>query len=316
MRYDAMVVGGGAAGLSAATWLGRFRRRTLIVDSGEYRNRWLDNTHGYLGCDGVEPERLLERAHEDLAAYPHVELRRGRVNDVRSDDGGGFLATVEGESVDVCRLVLATGVRDEFPDVQGFEEHYGSSVFHCPTCDGYEARDRSVVVFGWGEQITGFALELLDWATSVTVVTDGEQFEGGRDEEAILDRYGIEVCEDVAVRLVGTRGDLRAVELRGGASVPCTAAFFSIAHRPRTELAEKLGCEVTSDGYVVVDADRQTTVPGVFAAGDVTPGVQLLALAAAQGTLAGVKCAMSLRGDPRSSAVPASAPDVEEELPD
>jgi thioredoxin reductase len=210
--------------------------------------------------------------------------------------------------------VLATGVVDAFPDVKRFFDHYGADVFHCPTCDGYEARDRRVVVFGWSEDVAGFALDLLNWAREVTVVTDGTEFEGGAARRAALSRNGVSVLEDVAEVLVGRRGGLEGVRLRGGRTVPCELAFFSIAHRPRNELAAVLGCALTAEGCVVVDGDQETTVPGVYAAGDVVPGLQLVQVATAQGTVAGVKCALSLRREPPAPDAPPPGPDTPAEL--
>lgn len=309
-----MVVGGGPAGLSAATWLARHRRRVAMVDSDERRNRWVDQTHGYLGLDPVDPSELIDRATKSLLAYPTAEVVSGRARSVERRPDGTFVVATDAGDLAARRLVLATGVEDEFPDVDGFFEHYGADVFHCPTCDGYEARDREVVVFGWSEQVAGFALELLDWAASVTVVTDGSGFEGDAAASAALARNDIEVLEDDAVAFAGRRGHLEGVRLRGGRTVACQLAFFSIAHRPRTDLAVLLGCTLTPDGCVIVNADHETSVPGVYAAGDAVPGIQLVQVAAAHGTIAGVRCALSLRGERAGPGAPEPGPDVETEL--
>ncbi len=173
--FDAVVVGGGPGGLSAALWLARYRRKALLVDAGEHRNRWTEQAHGYLGSDPVDPAVLLGRARSQLGRYDTAACVQDSVTAIRRSAGDGFTVELTGGTpVAARRIVLATGVRDEFPAVEGFFDHYGASVFHCPSCDGYEARDRRVVVLGWGAQITGFALELLDWAATVTVVTDRE----------------------------------------------------------------------------------------------------------------------------------------------
>ena len=198
--------------------------------------------------------------------------------------------------------------------MEGFFDHYGASVFHCPTCDGYEARDCPVVVFGWSEHAAGFALSLLDWAADVTLVTDGSRFEGATACRAALDRHGVAVLEDDAIALHGIRGDLRGVELESGNTIPCQLAFFSISHRPRTELAVQLGCSLTSEGCIVVDSKGQTGVPGVYAAGDVTPGLQLVQVGAAEGAIAGVSCALSLRGEGPGPGAPTPGPDAEREV--
>jgi len=296
--HDAVVVGGGPAGLAAATWLARYQCDVVVVDSGEHRNRWVDDAHGYLGSDPMHPAHFLEQAREDLSRYPEAVLREGRaVSGRREDDGTFTLALDDGEPVRAKRVVLATGVRDVFPEVDDFFEHYGASVFHCPTCDGYESRDQAVVAFGWSEQVVGFALTLKGWAASVTVVTDGRRFEGDAWHRERLAAQGVRVLEDDAVALLGSRGDLQGVRMRSGAVLPCRLAFFSIAHVPSSDLDLQLGCDRTDDGCTAVDDQGATRVPGVYAAGDMTPGLQLVQVAAAKGTIAGVACARSLRGE-------------------
>ncbi len=312
--YDAVVVGGGPAGLSAAGWLGRYRRRVVVLDGGEHRNRWVDHSHGYLTHDHADPKDLLRVAREQIAAYPTVELRSGRAHGAHRSDDGTFVVESAAGPLQARRVVLATGVVDAFPEVEGFFEHYGADVFHCPTCDGYEAQGCEVVAFGWSSQIAGFALTLLEWAATVTVVTDGSRFEGDETCREALDRHSVDVLEDDAVELLGPRGALRGVRLQGGAILPCQLAFFSIAHRPRTDLATQLGCRLTGDGYVEVDQEGLTSVDGVYAAGDVTPGMQLVQVAAGKGTVAGVSCALSLQGQPAAPGAPAPGPDVASEL--
>ena len=312
--YDAVVVGGGPAGLSAATWLTRYRRSVVVLDSGEYRNRWVHRSHGYLGADPQDPMRMLERAREDLGRYDAVHLRRERATAVRTDHDGRFVVTTEGGELAALRLVLATGVVDQFPEVDGFLDHYGTSAFHCPTCDGYEARDRRVVVLGWSEHVASFALGLLDWAAELTVVTEDRPFEGAERHRAALARHGVALIEDDAVAFEGERGDLQAVRLDSGVRVPADLVFFSIAHHPRTDLAVQLGCALTPEGCLVVDEEGCTTVPGVYAAGDVTPGIQLAAVAAGKGTVAGVSCAASLRGEPGATTSPDPGPDPAAEV--
>ena len=295
MHANVVIVGGGPAGLSAATWLARYRRSVVIVDSGEYRNRWVEHMHGYLGSDPVDPEAFRTRVHEQLRQYGTVDIVQGRaVAAVRADDA--FQVTLDDDTVvEAGRVILATGVRDVFPDIPGFLEHYGASVFHCPSCDGYEARDEPVVVFGWDAHVPGFAAGLLEWASSVTVVTDGRRFEGDDLHQRAMERLGIPIITDEVAELSGERGALRAVSLQSGAQLPASFAFFSIAHHPRTELAEALGCELTAEGCVVVDEHGRTSVPGVYAAGDMTPNSHVVQVAAAEGAAAGIAAAHALR---------------------
>jgi thioredoxin reductase len=293
--YDAVVVGGGPAGLSAATWLSRYRRRVLLLDEGQGRNRWTEKTHGYLGSDPIDPRELERRALADLASYPESEVREGRATGARRDEGQ-FVITTDDATLSARRLVLATGVVDEFPDVGGFFDHYGVNVFHCPTCDGYEAKDAAVVVFGWTEEVASFALEIDHWASRVTVVTDGHHFEGDEEHEKKLESRGVRLMQDVAVELKGPRGSLQGVQLGAGDYLDCNFAFFSIEHHPGSDLAEQLGCEITGEDCVAVAPTGETSVTGVYAAGDMTPGIQLVQMAAAKGATAGIECALSLQG--------------------
>lgn len=313
-RWDAAVIGGGPAGLAAATWLGRYRRRTLVFDHGQHRNRSVEQSHGYLGMDPASPTELLEAARAGVDRYPDVERRSLEVTAVRGERNRFEVEAVDGSCVEASRIVLATGLRDVKPAIEGFDEHYGASVFHCPSCDGLEAGDRDVVAIGWSEDMAGFALELLDWAASVTVVTDGHRFGGDEQRHHALSRNGIRLIEADARAFVGSRGDLRGVRLADGEKLPCTMAFFSIDHKPRSPFAEALGCEVDDDGSLVVDPCGETTVPGVYAAGDITTGYQLLQVATAKGTTAGVGCARSLRHEAPLPGAPARAPVVEQEL--
>lgn len=313
LTYDAVVVGGGPSGLAAATWLGRYRRRTLLLDSGNYRNASVEQSHGYLGSDGMDPAELRARAQADLAAYQTVERRGGEVTAI-SGERGDFTVEIDGECITALRVVLATGVSDEFPEIENFFEHYGASAFHCPTCDGFESMGKDVVAIGWSAAAAGFALLLLDWAKSVTLVTDARRFEGDDAARAALARHGIELVEDEAACLEGSRGDLQAVVLRDGRRLACDLLFFSIAHHPHTPLAVSLGCRLSQEGHVEVDDKGETSVPGVYAAGDLTPGIHLVQVAAAKGTIAGVGAAMSLQGEQGAPDAPAPGPDPEAEL--
>ena len=314
--HDAVVVGGGPAGLAAASWLARHRRSVILLDGGPPRSGPTEATHGYLGSDPIDPTELLDRARTELAAYPTATRRECRATAARMEGPGRFVVTIDdGVELAARRLVLATGVTDELPPVAGIEDHFGADAFHCTTCDGYEARDRRVVVLGWGAQVAGVALELFDWAQEVTIVTAGQRFEGDDRHRRALDRHGVALVEHEAAELVGPRHGLEGVRLDDGEWIPCDLVFFSVAHHPQTDLARQLGCELTGEGCLTVDDECRTSVDGVYGAGDVTPGIQLVQLAAAKGTLAGVTCALSLNGEPRLTDAPTPAPDPAAELP-
>jgi len=309
-EVDVVVVGGGPSGLAAASWLARYRRRVLVVDSGEHRADQVERSHCYLGRDPQTPRELLARARQELLVYPTASIQADVVRSVSRHPRGFAVTLRDGGLVIAHKLVLACGVRDAKPDVPGLDEHYGTSVFHCPACDGYEARDRDVVALGWSENLVGFAATLLGWARSVTVVTAGERFRGDEMCRRLLDGHGVETIEERVVELVGRRGDLRAARLESGRVLPCSLAFFSVAHQPRTDLAQQLGCALDDEGYVEINDCGMTTVDGVYAAGDLVPGLQLTSVAVAKGVVAGVGCAQSFVGQPTAVLAPDAAPDL------
>lgn len=310
---DVVVVGGGVGGLSAAMWLGRYRRATLVVDSGDQRNLPSRGSHGYLTRDGVPPEELLELARRDAIAYEVVRVESGEVTSIHRA-GDDFEVAIGDRHVLAHRILLATGVSDVHPDIPGFDDLYGRAVFHCSCCDGFEARGQEVVAIGWGEHTAGYALDLMEWGARVTLVTNGETFEGDDVFRVALGRNNIEIVEERVIELQRDGTSMTGARLESGEIVSGTMAFFSIAHRPRVSLAQELGCDIDDDGYVEVDEHGRTSVEGVFAVGDVTPGEQLIQVAAAAGAIAGIACAMSLRGSESASQAPMPGPDPDEEL--
>ncbi|MGQ1799062.1 NAD(P)/FAD-dependent oxidoreductase [Kocuria oceani] len=305
---DVLVVGGGVAGLSAATWLGRYQRSTLVVDAGQHRNRFTDHTHGLLGRDPISPQTLLSQARAGLEQYPQVTLHAGTVTGVTGGEDGRFLAVVDGTQIIAQRIVLATGVRDQFPQIAGFEDHYGTGVYHCPACDGLVARGQTVIVLGGGEHVPAYASEMLDWAATVRIVTDTTDPVFDEAQRRSLGEHGIEIVDGVADALIGDPGALEGVRLCDGGLVEGTTVFFSYAHHPTNSLAADLGCELDAEGHIIVNEHQLTSVEGVYAAGDITPGLQLVPIAIGQGVAAGVACATSLRGHDTTDHAPAPAP--------
>jgi len=264
--FDCVVVGGGVAGLSAAMVLGRARRRTLVLDRGRQSNRAAAHVGGLLGHDGTPPGELYELARAQVAAYGAVVLRDAEAVDARVE-GEGFAVAPGGGGGEVRAraLVLATGMEYEVPDVPGFAELWGGAVFHCPFCHGWEVRDRPVAVYGAGEVADRQATLLAAWTDDVTVVDPG-------------DVTGLRVEDDA----------LRAVVRRDGSEVRCDAVLVHAPLRRRDALPERLGLALTDTGLVAVDAQARTSVPGVYAAGDLAVAPQQVAIALGSGHLAGV----------------------------
>lgn len=289
--YEVIVVGGGPAGLSAALTLGNLRRSVLVLDAGEQRNLPSHAVHNYLGLEGISPRELLERGRAE-ARRAGAELRSGRVVDVRPGEDG-FLVAVEGQpDLAARRIILATSLVDVTPDIEGFASFYGTSVFHCPICDAATFADRTVVVLSWGPKAAAYTFELRHWTKALTLVTHGQPIDA--DDRARLERQGVRVRTDRVARLEGQDGQVARVVLDGGDTIPCEGAFFNIGHRPRNELARTLGCELVEEGFVKVDAAYQTSVPGVYAAGDITSREEAVADAVAEGFIAACNVNTSL----------------------
>jgi thioredoxin reductase len=281
--YDVVVVGGGAAGLSAALVLGRARRRVGVVDAGTPRNAPAANMHGFLSRDGMPPADLLAAARAELRGYG-VELVGDRVVEAAA---GFTLRLSSGARLDARRLLLATGAVDELPDIPGARERWGRGFLHCPYCHGWEVRDQALGVLGTGAGSADYAQLLRQWSDDVTVFTHTHPL--GADERAALEARGIGVVEGHIARLSVVDDRLDAVVLTDGRAIPRAAVFIRPAlHAHADGLAEALGCRVDEAGLLEVDAAGRTSVPGVWAAGNATnPRAQVIT-AAGEGSAAAI----------------------------
>ncbi|MFE9763034.1 NAD(P)/FAD-dependent oxidoreductase [Streptomyces sp. NPDC005808] len=290
-RYEAIVIGGGAAGLSAALVLGRARRSTLVVDAGEPRNAPAAHMQGYLTRDGVPPTEFLAEGRREIERYG-VELVRDRVVDVIRDDAGEFDVTLaDGRTVHARRLVVATGLADELPPVPGVAERFGRDVVHCPYCHGWEVRDQAFGVVAGTPMSVHQALMVSQWSKDVTLflhtVAEAELTD---DDLRRLAAAGVCVVPGEVAGLVVDDDRLTGVRLADGTVHARSVVFVAPRAVPRTGLLERLGAELreTPFGrYPVVDETGQTTVPGVWAAGNAMGFAEQVVNAASAGYRAG-----------------------------
>jgi thioredoxin reductase len=282
---EVIVVGGGAAGLSAALVLGRARRRTLVVDDGAPRNAPSPEAHSLFTRDGTPPSELLRIARSQLEPYTTVRLCQGRAVSAEPVDQGFLVQLADGTRHHTRRILLATGVCDELPDIDGLRERWGRSVLHCPYCHGFEVRDEPVALLASGAQAMDMGPLLLQWSRDLVVVSNGPC--GLTDEErAKLARRGVEVIETPIARLEGEGDALERVVFTDGRTESRGALFVRPAQTVRGEIVAQLGCELTETGLIRIDAECRTSVPRVFAAGDASSPMQQLVAAAAAGALA------------------------------
>lgn len=294
MDYDVIVIGGSFAGLAAAQALGRARRRVLVIDGGQPRNRASAAAHNVLGHDGKPPAQLLAEGRAELARYPTATFRAGTADAVTGALGAFRVLLDDGSAVGARRLVLATGLRDRLPDLPGLASRWGTSVLHCPYCHGYVA-DRTLGVLANHPAAAHQAVLLPDWGPT-TYFSQG-RFPPDADTAARLGARGVVIEHSPIVALLGPAPALEAVRLADG-RVLAIAALFTVAEsEAASPLAARLGCAFDEGPLVPsirVDAMRQTTVPGVYAAGDAASPMHSVTLAIAGGVIAGVGAHQSL----------------------
>jgi thioredoxin reductase len=263
---------------------------------GEPRNARSSGIHAYLTRDGVSPGELLELARREIQRYPNVEFRQVEILDAtRSPDGFRVLGA-DGRQLACRKLLLATGVVDELPDIEGLPSLYGTSIHHCPYCDGWEWRDKPIAIRGRGEPGLSLALGLTVWTDDLVLCTDGPSELSAEDLEQ-LSREGIEVQEERIARLEGTNGRLERLVFQNGESLPRQALFLCTSQHQRSALARKLGCRFTSKGVVDTGSCEATDVPGLYVAGDASKEAQFVIVAAAEGAEAGMAINKALLKD-------------------
>jgi thioredoxin reductase len=296
MRYDCIVVGAGPAGLSAALMLGRCRRRVLVCDAGEPRNAPSRGLHSYLTRDGIAPLEFVRLARKELEEYPMIEFLPAEVKDARRTTDGFTVVLSDRTALRARKLLLATGVVDELPDIDGLVPLYGTSVHHCPYCDGWEWRDQPIAIYGRGEEASALALSLTVWSDDLVLCTDGPGGLTSKQREQ-LDRVGIKVREEEVVRLEGQRGWLSRIIFAEGKPLPRRALFVCAGQHQRSDLALRLGCRFTERGAVDTGSCEATDVPGLYVAGDASKEAQFAIIAAAEGAEAGMAINKALLKD-------------------
>jgi thioredoxin reductase len=288
--WDCIIVGAGAAGLSAALVLGRARRRTLVVDAGRPSNRHAHGIGGLLGQDGRPPADFYAAGRSEIAAYPTVELRSGEVVGGERTEDGFVLELADGSREGARRVLLATGMDYRAPELAGVAERWGRSVFHCPFCHGWEVRDRPLGVLDRGATGAQRALLLSFWSDDVTLLADGPAELDAEDADQ-LRAAGVAVDERPVTGLRGPGDELAAVVFADGSERPCGGLLVPVTLHQRSGLAARLGATAAEPGPVVADAVEvdgmfRTSAPGLSAAGDLSVAMPSVATAIAAGSSA------------------------------
>lgn len=295
MVHDAIIIGGSFAGLATATYAGRARLDTLVVDAGQPRNRFASHSHGFLTHDGSVPGDILATARAQVMAYPSVRFVEGRAASATASEDGFVVGLASGETLAARRLVLAYGLRDELPEIPGLIERWGRSVIHCPYCHGYEFSDRQLGVLATSPMSVHQAQLIPEWGPT-TFFLNGQPMP---EPELLADlaRRGVTIETRRVAALLGDGTALAAVSLADGTSIPIEALYVGPRSHLNSDIATQLGCaheEVFWGAMIQTDAMQQTTVPGVFAAGDITRGGHSVTFAAADGVMAATALHRSL----------------------
>jgi thioredoxin reductase len=291
--YDVIIIGGGPAGLNAALVLGRCRRAVLICDNSNQRNIKAKNLHAYLTRDGINPNEFLQIASMETVKYD-IKRCMTTITSARKLEGCFELISDKGESFLSKKLLLATGVQDNIPQLPGIEELYGVSVHHCPYCDGWEVKEKALAVYAKGKPAFSLARSLKTWSDDVILFTDGST-ELSLEEKSVLNSSGIKIIKNRIKKIEGENGYLRRIVFFNNEYVEREAMFFSAGHFQKSNLAFQLGCRFSRKGHILTNLKQKTSVEGVFAAGDAARDIQFVIVAASEGAKAGVAINIELQ---------------------
>ena len=292
MLFDCTIIGGGPAGLNAALILGRARRNVILFDNNNPRNAVTHESHGFITRDGINPKEFREIAHEEIGRYPSVVYARREVTSVIKNNNSNeplfeLITSENNERYQSKTIIISTGLRDVLPSIDNISDYYGRSLFHCPYCDGWELRDKPLVVI-IGDQVQGFHFiqTIYNWSKDLVVCTNGTMFQN-TEQKHLLQRKGIKIIENKIKNFIGEKGQMGKILFENGKSVSRKGGFVMPQLVQSSDFGKQLGCQYNLLGGIAIDSFGRTNIPGVYAAGDasVIAPAQLI-IAAAEGVRA------------------------------
>ncbi|MFP3419742.1 NAD(P)/FAD-dependent oxidoreductase [Bacillus sp. SIMBA_154] len=287
MLIDCAIIGGGPAGLNAALVVGRGRKQVIVFDDEQPRNRVTQESHGFITNDGMTPFEIRKAGEADLQTYPNIQMKRSRIVDIQKKEDRFTLLTQEGDTVESKKIILATGLQDMLPEIKGFHDVYGKTLFSCPFCDGWELKDKALALIAENQRALHMAKLLSNWTKDLIVLTNGQQVLA-EEERVLLSAYSIQVIDVPIVSIENDNGQLCSLQLANGERVKREGGFVASDFKQSAPFAEKLGCQMTKNAGIETDILGRTSVSGVFACGDNLGGPAQLVLAAAAGSQAGM----------------------------
>lgn len=286
-NFDVIIIGGSYSGLAAGMALRRALRKVLIIDDGKPCNRQTPHSHNFITHDGREPAEIAALARQQVEKYSTVTFVNDKAIYSAKTADGFEVKTVSGETFLTRKLILATGIKDILPAIPGLAACWGISVLHCPYCHGYEVRHERTGIVANGDVAFELASLIYNWTHDLTVFTNGTSTVTP-GQSAALAKRGIKLMEAPVEMLDHTNGRLQRIVFKDGTNFPVKALYIRVPFRQHVETLQTLGCELTEDGYIRIDAMQRTTVPGVFACGDNTTRMRTVANAVAMGTATGM----------------------------
>ncbi|WP_281237586.1 NAD(P)/FAD-dependent oxidoreductase [Bacillus safensis] len=286
MFLDCAIIGGGPAGLSAALVVGRGRKQVIVFDDELPRNRVTQESHGFITNDGMTPIEIRRAGEADLQKYPNIKIKRSRIVDIQKKEERFTLLTHEGDTFEAKKIILATGLQDILPEIEGIHDVYGKTLFSCPFCDGWELKDKALALIAENQRALHMAKLLSNWTKDLIVFTNGHVL--AEEDKVLLTAHSIQIIDVPIVSIDHDNGQLRSLQLANGETVKREGGFVASEFKQSAPFAEKLGCKMTKNAGIETDILGRTTVSGIFACGDNLGGPAQLVLAAAAGSQTGM----------------------------
>lgn len=285
-NFEVIIIGGSYAGLSAAMSLGRSLRQTLVIDSGKPCNAQTPHSHNFLTQDGQTPKQIASVGKEQVKNYPTIRFYEGLATNGRKTDDVFKIATSNGDTFTAKKLILATGLKDQMPDIPGYAECWGISVIHCPYCHGYEVKHEKTGILANGDGGFEYAKMISNWTNDLTIFTNGpSEFTPEQSEK--LSGHNIQIVEKAIASLVHENGKIEKIVFEDHSEEKITAIYSRPAFKQHSEIPAQLGCALTETGLLKLENFQQTSIPGVYAAGDNSHMARSVALAVSAGSMAG-----------------------------
>lgn len=285
-KFHVLIIGGSYAGLSAAMTLGRSLRHVLVIDSGKPCNRYAPRAHNFVTHDGEAPASIALQAKKQVLRYSSVQFFEGTAVTAQKVKAGFEIGLASGETFAAAQVILATGIRDIFPALDGFTECWGKTIIHCPYCHGYEFKDETTTIMANGDQAFHLSRLINNLTKRLTIITDGKATFNRLQKEK-LDRNNVAVIEKPVKRIAHQDGQLKAVVFQDGSRKQCAAMYAALPFEQHSAIASSLGCEFSASGHIKTGIFQKTTVAGVFACGDNCAMMRSVAHAVASGNFAG-----------------------------